>query len=87
MFDLRDHSANVMDRYDFCRDIAKLEPATESGMTKSGYAVFLTNDPQYWNVPASPDTNDTQCRLHDSRDITGILSWAPSITTTDCLVG
>ena len=43
---------------------------------RAGYAVLLTNDPSYWNVPAARDTVDAAFRIHEGRDISGELAWA-----------
>ena len=77
VYGLRDRTANDLGRYDLCRDIARLERIMESGMAKTGHAILLTNDPQYWYLPVKPDTNDAQFRLHEGRNITGTLAWAP----------
>ncbi len=74
-FALRDHSAQVQRRYDFLLDIQRLELMRSSGC-RAGYAVLLTNDPSYWNVPAARDTVDAAFRIHEGRDISGELAWA-----------
>ena len=76
-FDLKDHSAQDLGRYDFCLDISRLERVTTSGRAENGYAVLLTNDYLYWNPPSRRDTNDAEFRLHEGRNITGTLAWGP----------
>ena len=76
-FALRDHRAQDQRRYDFLLDIQRLETIRSSGSgCKVGYAVLLTNDSTYWNVPAMSDTVDAAFRIHEGRDISGELAWA-----------
>ena len=45
---------------------------------KAGYAVLLTNDSSYWNVPTQRDTVDADFRVHEGRAVSGALAWAAS---------
>ena len=74
-FALRDHSAQDQRRYDFLLDIQRLELMRSKGC-RAGYAVLLTNDSSYWNVPAARDTVDASFRIHEGRGISGELAWA-----------
>ena len=76
-FRLRDQSAQDTGRYDFCLDIARLEGIIRGGRANDGYAILLTNDHLYWNIPTKPDTNDVEFVLHEDREITGTLDWSP----------
>ena len=78
-FELRDQSAQDTGRYDFIRDIAKLERVTESPLSATaGFAVMLTNDPLYWEPPAQggATANDAAFRLEDGRMIEGEMAWS-----------
>lgn len=76
-FTLRDHSAQDQRRYDFLLDIQRLElMRSNDDLCKAGYAVLLTNDSSYWNVPANRDTVDAAFRIHEGREISGELAWA-----------
>lgn len=77
-FALRDQSAQDQGRYDFLWDVQRLEELLRSKpeQCKAGYAVLLTNDSSYWNVPPQRDTVDADFRLHEGRDISGTLTWA-----------
>jgi len=73
-FHLLDQSAQDLARYDFLRDINRLEQIvfTRSSM---GYAVFLTNDSAYWKPPRNSGTVDADFRIHQGRVLTGNLQW------------
>ena len=76
-FALRDQSARDQGRYDFLRDIQRLE-LMHSKMEQfgAGYAVLLTNDSSYWSEPRSQDAVDSDFRIHEGRPISGELAWA-----------
>ena len=79
VFQLSNQGAQNQKRYDFLRDIQRLERLCEEpGECKVGYAVFLTNDSSYWNPPwtsCPKHTSDKQFRLSKGRPINGILCW------------
>ena len=75
-FALRNHGAHNHRRYDFLKDIHRLELMRD--MPKfcgAGYAVLLTNDPLYWNC-SSRKTMDSAFRIHEGREISEELTWA-----------
>jgi len=74
-FELTDQSAQDHGRYDFLKDIQRLEQVTGGHDNITGYAVLLTNDRSYWEAPVNENTADAQLRLHDGRTITGQLAW------------
>ena len=76
-FALRNHGAHNQRRYDFLKDIHRLElMCSKSESCEAGHAVLLTNDPLYWN-PTSRKTMDSDFRVHEGREISGELAWAP----------
>lgn len=77
-FRLANHSANDCGRYDFLKDVHRLERIVCSVPTpkSAGYAILLTNDPGYW-MPTARETVDSQFRIEDGRGVSGILSWSP----------
>ena len=78
-FILRDQSAQDQGRYDFLRDIQRLElMRSKLEQCKAGYAVLLTNDSSYWKVPMYRDTVDADFRVHEGRAVSGALAWAAS---------
>lgn len=75
-FALREQSAQDTRRYDFLKDVQRLEQSVESGPAETGIAVFLTNDPSYWDQVGSAGTADAAFRIHEGREITGRLNWS-----------
>jgi len=84
-FDLRDHSAHDVGRYDFLKDIERLEGFIGEGRgevtgtsweSRSGYAIMLTNDKHYWEEAKRRDTQDAAFRIHCGRTVEGTLEWA-----------
>ena len=62
-------------RYDFLRDVQRLEHAMKEGSATRGVAVLLTNDPLYWSPPARSDTADADFQLGEGRVLRGELAW------------
>ena len=76
-FALRSQSAQDQGRYDFLRDIQRLElMRSKVEQCRAGYAVLLTNDSSYWKVPTQRDTVDTDFRVHEGREVSGAMAWA-----------
>ena len=75
-FDLRNQAAQPLGRYDFIKDIRRLERVVADGPAETGFAVLLTNDPSYWEEPSQPDVVDADFRLHERRRIMGKMSWS-----------
>lgn len=74
-FDLLNQSAQDVGRYDFLKDIQRLEQIVSGQNDIVGYAILLTNDRTYWNPPRNNQTVDASFRIHEGRSITGELSW------------
>lgn len=72
---LKDQSAQDLGRYDFMKDIQRLEQVVVTRPNVTGYAILLTNDSAYWVKPANHSTVDTNFRIHDGRIIEGVLAW------------
>lgn len=76
-FALRNHGAHNHRRYDFLKDIHRLElMCSKSEFCKAGHAVLLTNDQLYWDLPKRTDTTDSAFRVHEGQEIKGELDWA-----------
>ena len=81
-FALRDQGAQNLRRYDFLRDIQRLElMRSMPEFCEVGHAVLLTNDWLYWECPRSQDTMDTAFRVHEGRKICGKLKWSKQPST------
>ncbi len=75
LFWLKDVGAQDQGRYDFLRDIQRLEKFVSEHDNVTGYAILLTNDSLYWNAPRNTLTVDASFRIHEGRVLNGILSW------------
>ena len=76
-FELKAHGAQDITRYDFLRDVQRLEHTVARVETcKVGLAILLTNDPLYWKTPHRAGTIDAAFRVHEGRELTGELGWA-----------
>jgi hypothetical protein len=74
-FVLRNHGAQDFGRYDFLKDIERLERVVLEGPCTVGYAIMLTNDDYYWKGTDS-DTMDAAFRIGGGQTIGGTLQWA-----------
>lgn len=64
-------------RYDFFKDIQRLERMVADRKIKSGFGVLLTNGLSYWDPPKGESwrkTTDAAFRLHEDQKITGELA-------------
>ena len=75
VFELADQSAQDQGRYDFLKDVQRLEEISNQREDITGYAILLTNDRSYWDVPANRSTADSEFRLHEGRTLAGQLKW------------
>ena len=76
VFALRNHGAQDTRRYDFWRDMARLEGLVASGEIAWGFALALTNDSLYWRRPTR-ETCDAAFRVHEGRAVNpSTLAWA-----------
>jgi len=76
-FGLRDHGAQPPRRYDFIKDIQRLEQTLRlPDPAEYGFAILLTNNQTYWTPPRQNNVIDAAFRIHDSQGIGGgTLSW------------
>ena len=74
-FHLRNQAAQDLGRYDFLKDIARVERYVETHPGSEGYVVLLTNDPTYWKQSKKSQSVDAAFRIHEGRSITGELAW------------
>jgi len=72
---LKDQSAQDISRYDFLKDVQRLEQVVAVHPNSIGYAVLLTNDSAYWKKPVNHSTVDADFRLYDGRVVEGVLAW------------
>ena len=74
-YSLKGQSAQDSGRYDFLKDVMRLEQLIEQNKGWTGIAIFLTNDSSYWKEPNTANTADASFRLHQGRSIQGALAW------------
>jgi len=74
-FLLKDQSAQTIGRYDFIKDVQRLERVLTLKANTIGYAILLTNDSAYWVHPRGNRTVDADFRLHEGRSLGGLLQW------------
>jgi hypothetical protein len=75
-FALADQGAQPLFRYDFVKDIRRLESIVAAGQYAAGWAIMLTNNCQYWNRPRKSDACDATFRIHDGAILgPGALAW------------
>ena len=75
-FALRNQSAQDIGRYDFLKDVQRLEQLSRFPAARAGFAILLTNDSSYWKYPSRTDTVDAAFRLHDGNSIAGKMAWS-----------
>lgn len=75
---LRSQTAQDLGRYDFIKDIKRVENIViDRAPRASGYAILLTNDPSYWTKSRNENTADVRFRLHEGSTLHGGLGWGP----------
>lgn len=75
-FALRNQGAQDIRRYDFLKDIERLERLSERTDVRAGFAILLTNDRTYWKPPRREGPVDAEFRLHEGRTVTGTMGWS-----------
>ena len=73
---LKNHSAYDQARYDFVKDIYRLENFNrfEKYKVGTGYAIFITNDHNYWK-PTNKNGMDSLFRIYEGKEISGDIHW------------
>jgi hypothetical protein len=74
-FKLKTQDALNNGRYDFIKDIERLERVVDEKRADSGYAVLLTNESAYWTGAADREAVDADFRIPDGRWLEGKLRW------------
>ena len=79
-FALREQGAQDIIRYDFLKDVERIESTVQSPVAKRGFGILLTNDPLYWDRTRSRKANpiDADFHIYDGRVVTGELAWSDS---------
>jgi hypothetical protein len=79
-FRLQDHSAQDLGRYDFWKDVCRLERMRSHHYPGArAYAVLLTNDSAYWAEAAQGRVHCyADFQLQEGRQCQGEFRWGPS---------
>lgn len=75
-FTLKNQAAHDISRYDYWRDVEKLEQIVASRPGTNGYAILITNEHLYWDKPTKHRSVDTAFLLHEGRIASGTLAWS-----------
>lgn len=73
-FRLKNQAAQPISRYDYLKDVTRLEKLVADQKADIGYAIVLTNNPGYWRE-SGRDAIDLNFRLHQGRELQGKLTW------------
>ena len=81
-FELKNHGARDLRRYDVVKDVHRVERFMEGRPTWRGFGIVLTNDPAYWELPTTaPRSLDAAFRIHDGVTLPRSMAWS-SITSS-----
>lgn len=81
-FEHRDMAAHDLGRYDFCKDVQKLEHMLAADRADSAFALALTNQPKYWTAHTRGNNVDAEFVLDDGRVLGGEMRWAEHVGGT-----
>lgn len=74
-YDLPNRGGHAIARYDFARDVSRLERCIDLGYADQGWAIALTNDPAYWTAGTKLSPVDLAFRIHNGSILNGQLCW------------
>lgn len=77
-FILLNQAAQDIGRYDFFKDVSRVEAFVEGDARRIGYAVFLTNDSAYWKAPRSLSHGYAAFAMNEGRQVPASLAWGES---------
>jgi hypothetical protein len=75
-FELPFQGAQDTRRYDFIKDVGRLEVLLRDDLADRGFSIALTNDPVYWQGGDREDVADAAFRLGEGRTLAGVMDWA-----------
>jgi hypothetical protein len=73
---LKDHAAQDITRYDFLKDVTRVERVVQEHPGTRGFAILLTNDSAYWTESRLLDPVDAAFRLQEGRTVSASLRWS-----------
>ena len=81
-FSLPYHNSGDTLRHSFLKDIERLERISRVDDKSLLYALLLTNDAGFWELPKKEGYNYDAFRIYEGQELHGIKEWAP-ISATD----
>lgn len=77
---MKNHGAPDLARYDFIKDIVRIEKVCNTFHKTNGFAIILSNESALWNQPVLRDKipNDIEYRIHNEKVLEGELNWGPN---------
>lgn len=78
LYQLQNHGAQPLGRYDMLKDIVRLEAIVQKPGASVAHAILLTNDSAYWAKPRTMADTSAGSSLHDGRLLSGRLDWSSS---------
>lgn len=77
---LYEQTAQDLSRYDFIKDIVRLERILSLNSEAKAYVLMLTNDPSFWLTDYQTRfnnkiVNDLDFRIHEGAKVGGMLKW------------
>lgn len=76
-FELPNQGAHDISRHDVVKDLVRVERFVADRVAESGWAVALSNDTNYWRPGTKSEPIDAMFRIHDGRQLQGMLEWSP----------
>lgn len=75
-FSLKNHGAQDLGKYDFVKDLCRIESfASSLANFKCGYVIWLTNDPSYWTPPKHEHVGYAAFSVHHGSKLSGNRAW------------
>lgn len=74
-FLLRNQGARDLGRYDFLKDISRIERYVAAHLGAEGYVILVTNDQTYWQESKKAQSVDSAFHIYEGRIINGALAW------------
>lgn len=81
LFHLKNRGAQDLGRYDYWKDVSRIEDLHAGRHIRWGAAIALTNDPAYWSA-VRPGTMAEPFRLQNRTEVQGTLRWPRDTGTT-----
>jgi hypothetical protein len=78
-FELLNHGAQDISRYDFAQDVERVESVVNAQPGVRGYALALSNDSSYWRAPPphAPPSAPPSGRAVGARMCNATTEWKP----------